>query len=69
MKKFTITETHQSTSTWIHEVFAETEEQAMEQVMSGESEVIDYSVEDGGEEDPEFNVINAEKVPTNLAPR
>lgn len=56
MKKFTITETRPATYTWVYEVEAENENEALEKVFEGLEDPIDSDVEVNYYADAEFNV-------------
>ena len=57
-KKFTVTETRAAVATWIYEVEAESQEDALEKVLHDpESYVTDYMVDPvGDEDDSDFEV-------------
>ena len=58
MKKFIITETRPATYTWMYEVEAESEEQALEMVMDGQVDPFNTDVEAADYEDSEYEIID-----------
>ena len=60
MPKFTITETVPCVQVWTYEVEAETETEALEQVVQGKAEVVETTVDEHDYEQTEFNIEEAE---------
>jgi len=60
MPKFTITETVPCVQVWVYEVEAETETEALEQVIQGKAEVVETTVDEHDYEQTEFNIEDAE---------
>jgi hypothetical protein len=60
MPKFIITETVPCVQVWTYEVEAETESDALEQVVQGKADVIESTVDEHDYEQTEFNIEEAE---------
>lgn len=62
-KKFTITQTLPSVQVWVFEVEADSEEAALEMVENGDTDPVDYFVEDTGVWDKsELTITDVEEV-------
>ena len=60
MKKFTITETVPCVQIWTYEVEAETESEALEQVVQGEIYVTETSIDEHDYEQVQYDIEEAE---------
>ena len=60
MKTFKIYETKPATQTWIYEVEAENEEQAIEMIENGDVEAIDFGYDCELSEDSDFEIEEIE---------
>ena len=61
-KKFTITQTLPSVQIWVFEVVADSEEAALEMIENGDTDPVDYFVDDDGFHGVEIVVTDIEEV-------